>query len=156
MHEIFDTAIGRVSVEHSEGGIKEIHLGARGTATEPRSAIAKDLRRYFAGDPVDFSRYEVDLSGFTDFQRKVYGALRSVPRGEVRTYGELAREAGRPGAARAVGNAMARNPACIVIPCHRVVGTGGLGGFTGGLAWKRKLLRLEGALESAERAKERR
>lgn len=152
MREVFDTAIGRVSVEHSDGRIREVHLGVRGRAREPRSEIARDLWRYFSGEAVDFGRYEVDLSDCTEFQRNVYAALRRVPRGEVRTYGEIAREAGRPGAARAVGNAMARNPACIVIPCHRVVATDGLGGFTGGLGWKRKLLRLEGSLDSASRA----
>ena len=95
--------------------------------------------------PVDFSRVPVDLAGFTAFERRVLEATRDIPRGEVRTYGEVAQATGRPRAARAVGNALNKNSACIVIPCHRVVASGGLGGFGGGLHVKRYLLELEGA-----------
>jgi methylated-DNA-[protein]-cysteine S-methyltransferase len=81
-------------------------------------------------------------SGFAGSVLRLCGRIRP---GEVRTYGELARAAGRPGAARAVGQVMAKNPLPLVIPCHRVVGAGGrLGGYTGGLAWKEFLLAREG------------
>ena len=147
MTEILETPLGRVSVEHAKGIVQEIHLGVRRRSTAPNSPIARDLSRYFAGKPVDLGGYRVNLFGFTEFERKVYEATRKIPPGEVRTYGEIAAAIGNAGASRAVGNALAKNPACIVIPCHRVVGTNGLGGFTGGLEWKRRLLRLEGALE---------
>lgn len=80
----------------------------------------------------------------TEFQRSVWALLREIPGGEVRTYGELARRLGRPGAARAVGQACNRNPIPILIPCHRVVGRGGsLTGYAGGTALKAELLAFE-------------
>ncbi len=147
MAEILNTPLGRVRVDHADGVVREIHLGTRRRPTDVRTPVAKDLARYFSGETVDFDRYSVDLSGFTEFERQVYVATRSIPAGELRTYGEIANAIGRPHASRAVGNALGKNPACIVIPCHRVVATNGLGGFTGGIAWKTKLLRLEGALK---------
>ncbi len=146
MKETLQTSIGSVQLQTDGGVVREIHLGARGRPHPADSPIARDLARYFSGEAVDFGGYDVDLSGFTEFERKVYAATRRIPPGEVRTYGEIARAIGKPGASRAVGNALGKNPACIVIPCHRVVASDGLGGFTGGLAWKRRLLRLEGSL----------
>lgn len=101
---------------------------------------------YFAGRPADLSGITLDLAGCTPFQRRVYRALRTVPRGRTVTYGELARRLGAPGAARAVAGAMARNPVPLVIPCHRVMAAGGLGGFSaaGGTDLKRRMLVLEG------------
>jgi O-6-methylguanine DNA methyltransferase len=88
----------------------------------------------------------LDLSGLTDFQQKVLGALRSIPRGEVRTYRWLARRAGRPRAVRAAGNVMARNPIPFILPCHRVVpSAGGIGNYGLGRRMKRDLLIREGA-----------
>lgn len=102
------------------------------------------LRRYFDGSPVDFSAIALDLTGLTAFRRSVYGRLRRLPRGQTTTYGELARDIGSPAAARAVGAAMAANPLCIVVPCHRVIGANGqLTGFGGGLPLKRRMLALE-------------
>lgn len=110
-------------------------------------ALRRLMERYFAGEAVDLSGVALDLDGATAFQRTVLDLVRAIPRGHVRTYGEVAAVAGRPGAARAVGGVMATNPVCIVIPCHRVVGSdGGLGGFGGGPAMKRRLLEMEGAL----------
>ncbi|MGE0756040.1 MAG: methylated-DNA--[protein]-cysteine S-methyltransferase [Pirellulaceae bacterium] len=118
--------------------------------TEPtpfaRDLIAR-LRAFVqrAGD--DFRDVTLHLTGYTDFQRAVVDCCRAIPVGETRTYGELARCAGRPGAARAVGQVMACNRFPIVVPCHRVVASnGGLGGFSArdGLNLKRRLLRLEG------------
>jgi len=99
------------------------------------------LRRAFGGP--------VDLERAGPFEKEVLAALRRIPAGEVRTYGEIARAVGQPGAARAVGAACARNPVPLLIPCHRVVRSdGGLGGYslTGGVGLKRRLLDAEGAL----------
>ncbi|HPW65143.1 MAG TPA: MGMT family protein, partial [Candidatus Omnitrophota bacterium] len=92
-------------------------------------------------------RAKLDLSSCTPFQKKIYRTLRNVPAGRKITYGDLARRAGHPGAARAVGSAMNRNPLPVVIPCHRVVpATGGIGHYSVGVAWKRFLLSCEGVL----------
>ena len=146
MKEILQTPIGSVVVQTDGGLVREVHLGTRGRPQAVRTPVARDLARYFTGESVDFDGYDVDLSDYTEFERRVYAATRRIPPGEVRTYGDIARAIGKPGASRAVGNALGKNPACIVIPCHRVVASNGLGGFTGGLEWKKKLLRLEGSL----------
>lgn len=83
-------------------------------------------------------------AGGTAFQRAVWDALRAIPRGATRTYAELARALGRPGATRAVGGAAGANPLPVIVPCHRLVSADGLGGFSGGVAIKRALLALEG------------
>ena len=85
----------------------------------------------------------IDIRG-TVFQRKVWDELRRIPRGETRTYTEIARAIGAPGAVRAVGSACGANPVALVVPCHRAVRTdGGLGGYAWGLPRKKKLLALE-------------
>ena len=107
--------------------------------------LAEDLRRYFAGDRVDLRRHPIDLSELPPFCRRALLAARSIPYGQTRSYRWVARRAGSPAAARAAGQAMARNPIPLVVPCHRVLGAGGaLTGFGGGLATKRALLELEG------------
>ncbi|MBN1570762.1 MAG: MGMT family protein [Acidobacteria bacterium] len=94
----------------------------------------------------EYSAVPIDLAGLSEFQLKVLKALRRVPRGKVCTYAELALKAGRPGAARAIGNAMARNPVPLLIPCHRVVpSSGGIGNFGLGIWRKRELLNREAA-----------
>ena len=104
------------------------------------------LRRYFEGQEVAFDE-PLDLSQATPFQRRVWQAVREIPRGETRSYGEIARLVDAPRAARAVGQALAANPLPIVIPCHRVINSdGGLGGFGGRVELKRRLLELEGAI----------
>jgi methylated-DNA-[protein]-cysteine S-methyltransferase len=103
------------------------------------------LRRYFAGEPVSLADVPVDLEYETPFFERCARALRAVPRGEVVTYGELAALAGAPGAARAAGTFCARNRLSLFVPCHRVVAAGGLGSYGSlGLAYKRRLLELEG------------
>jgi len=110
--------------------------------------LSYDLIRYFEGDVVDFSDYEVDLSRLTDFEQKVLSYVRKIPHGSVVTYSELAERIKCPKAARAVGNALRKNPALVVIPCHRVVakggGVGGVGGYLLGSDVKRLLLEMEG------------
>ena len=104
----------------------------------------RQLKEYFAGQRTSFT-LALDVAG-TDFQRKVWQALLTIPFGETRSYAEIARQIGRPKAMRAVGAANGRNPLSIVAPCHRVIGTNGrLTGFAGGLDTKAFLLELEGA-----------
>jgi len=118
--------------------------GRRPAGAPPRSAVRAWLRAFLQGRGSDFpGRWE--LPGRSSFARRVYRRLCAVPAGRTLTYGELARRAGAPGAARAVGQIMARNPLPRVVPCHRVVATGGLGGYGGGLELKRALLEREGA-----------
>jgi len=104
--------------------------------------LSRDLGRYFRGENVSVE-VPLDLRGVGDFDRRVLAVLRSIPYGETRTYGWVARRIGCPGAARAVGGACGRNPCPVIIPCHRVVAAGGgLGGYSGGFPWKRYLLAL--------------
>jgi methylated-DNA-[protein]-cysteine S-methyltransferase len=107
--------------------------------------VLQRLHSYFAGEPTSFADVQLDLEGTTPFQRDAAEVLRSVPWGEVVTYGELAELAGYPRAARAAGTFCAHNRFSLFLPCHRVVGAGGIGGYGSlGVDYKRKLLRLEG------------
>ena len=111
-------------------------------------AVIERIRRHLGGEVQDFRGVAVDLRDVTPFFRQVYEAAREIPPGQTRTYGEIAKAVGQPNAAEEVGRAMARNPAPILIPCHRVAAAGGKpGGFSahGGRATKSKLLALEGA-----------
>jgi methylated-DNA-[protein]-cysteine S-methyltransferase len=111
--------------------------------------LVERLQAYFAGDDISFDDVPVDLEHETPFLERCARALREIPRGEVVTYGELAALAGAPGAARAAGSFCARNRLGLFVPCHRVVAAGGLGSYGSyGLDYKRRLLRLEGALAS--------
>jgi methylated-DNA-[protein]-cysteine S-methyltransferase len=111
-------------------------------------ACARQLADYFAGRRRTFD-LPLAPEG-TDFQRRIWREIAGVPYGATITYALLATRAGAPGAARAAGAATGRNPLAIVVPCHRIVATdGGLAGYAGGLARKRSLLALEGALEAA-------
>ena len=108
----------------------------------PVAVARRELGEYFAGQRREFT-VPVSLRG-TPFQERVWAALTGIPYGETISYGELARRVGQPTAARAVGSASGRNPVPIVIPCHRVVRSGGaLGGFSCGLELKERLLALE-------------
>jgi methylated-DNA-[protein]-cysteine S-methyltransferase len=107
--------------------------------------LADKLRRYFEGQVVAFDE-PLDPTIGTEFQRRVWAVTRSIPSGETRTYGQVARDAGSAAAARAVGQSMARNPWPILVPCHRVLGSdGSLTGFGGGVDMKRRMLEMEGA-----------
>jgi O-6-methylguanine DNA methyltransferase len=114
---------------------------------QSKSAVAllAQVRRQIAGDRT--AGVKVDLRGISPFARAVLEKAREIPRGEVRPYSWVAKEIGRPGAVRAVGSALARNPVPLVIPCHRVVRTdGSVGNYIFGSAAKRALLTAEGAL----------
>jgi len=108
------------------------------------AALGEALRRYLgAGAPLEWSG-ALDVRGLSEFQREVFDAVRAIPHAEVRTYGQVAKDVGRPRAVRAVGNALHRNPFPLVVPCHRVLREGGgLGGFACGVEAKRALLALE-------------
>ena len=104
--------------------------------------VRKALERYFAeGTPLP--SFPIDMSAGTPFQQTVWKALCSIPFGETRSYVQVARDVGKPLASRAVGGACGRNPVAILVPCHRVVAAGGLGGYGGGLDNKKILLDLE-------------
>ena len=113
------------------------------------SALVERLQGYFAGEDVSFDDVPVDLEHDTPFFDRCAQELRAIPRGEVVTYGELAALAGAPGAARAAGTFCARSRLGLFVPCHRVVSAGGLGSYGSyGIAYKKRLLALEGALAS--------
>lgn len=112
-------------------------------AAEFFERVEAELDGYFAGSRREFD-IPVKLAG-TAFQLRVWEALRAIPHGSTRTYADIAAELGNPKATRAVGAANGRNPICIIVPCHRVIATGGgLGGYSGTLERKRRLLELEG------------
>jgi methylated-DNA-[protein]-cysteine S-methyltransferase len=108
--------------------------------------LLDDLQRYAAGEPVNFSSVALNLDHLTPFGRRIIANCRRIPFGQTRSYGELAAACGSPGAARAVGQAMAKNRYPLIVPCHRVLASGGkIGGFSApdGLRTKRRLLALE-------------
>jgi methylated-DNA-[protein]-cysteine S-methyltransferase len=168
-HALFPTAIGAVGVAWSARGLVALALPERDDAATEKRLIAKShsagkaappqpiadaialIRKYCAGERVDFSSVPLDLSGIDSERQRIYETMRALAFGETTTYGALARQAGAPEsdweAAQRVGAAMGRNPIPIVVPCHRVLAAGGKpGGFSayGGTATKEKLLALEG------------
>ncbi|HTO30404.1 MAG TPA: methylated-DNA--[protein]-cysteine S-methyltransferase [Pararhizobium sp.] len=165
-YHIFETAGGWCGIAWNEIGVTRFQLPTRSTeATErtmlrrvpgaerstPTPAIADIIaavKRYFDGETIDFSDVQLDLEGQEEFFRQIYAALRRVGWGHTTTYGTLAKELGAgPQAARDVGQAMAKNPVPLIIPCHRVLAAGGkVGGFSapGGATAKVHMLELEG------------
>jgi methylated-DNA-[protein]-cysteine S-methyltransferase len=161
-HAIFYTEFGWVAIAGSEEGLSRItlpqptpekaqaYIAALLPQSVARTSFFDDLilrlQLYFKGERVNFPD-ALDLSATTTFQRDVWRIARSIPYGETRTYGWIARGIGKPRAGRAVGQALGRNRFPIVVPCHRVVGAGGsLIGFSNGLEMKRRLIDLEGSL----------
>jgi methylated-DNA-[protein]-cysteine S-methyltransferase len=159
---VCETCLGWMGIIGSKDGLKRVILplkskkevldqvagcgcGANNHNSGYLTDVADRLKRYFNGETEDFTD-RLDLSGTTGFQQRVWRLVRNIPRGETRSYGWVARQIGSPKAARAVGQAMGRNPLPIIIPCHRVISSDGkLGGFGGGLEIKRFLLDLEQA-----------
>jgi O-6-methylguanine DNA methyltransferase len=133
---------GERLIEHSHPSpVRRLENGGGGHPLVDR------FRAYFAGARDDFADVEVDADEGTELEAALLEAARRIPYGEVVTYGELAALAGRPRAPRAAGTFCARNRFGLVVPCHRVVGANDLGGYGSlGLAYKRRLLELEGAL----------
>jgi methylated-DNA-[protein]-cysteine S-methyltransferase len=137
----------------SDGRVVEIDHPRPGREAGGRHELAERLAAWFAGSRDDFAGVELELDWCTPFQRALVDALRAVPYGETVTYGELAALAGRPGAARAAGALCATNRFAVIVPCHRVVAAGGLGGYGElGLAYKRRLLALEALWARAPRS----
>ena len=128
-------------VEKKGSLVKRIFFSPDAPAAAGR--LAEEIAAYMEkGGPCP--QAELDLSSCSDFQKEIYALVRAIPRGSVMTYGQVAALAGRPGASRAVGRAMATNPFAILIPCHRVLARDSLGGYAYGQEIKVKLLRLEG------------
>jgi methylated-DNA-[protein]-cysteine S-methyltransferase len=143
-----DTPIGQIVLE-SDGdvliGLRLPNAEGHGRRDEESPALkeaATQLEEYFAGERAEFD-LRMELDG-TPFQREVWSELSRIPYGETISYGELARRVGRPKGPRAVGQANGRNPIAIIVPCHRVLASNGIGGYGGGLTVKRALLALEG------------
>jgi methylated-DNA-[protein]-cysteine S-methyltransferase len=145
MH-IVRTPVGPVSISASQTSVHEIFFGTKkgekgGPANRLERVCARQLTEYLKGSRKKFV-LPLQPHG-SEFQKRVWSALRKVPHGHTVTYAQLARMAGKPRATRAVANALGKNPIPIVIPCHRVVSSVGIGGFSGGLWRKRTLLGLE-------------
>ncbi len=145
-----ETPVGRLDVTLSAAAIHGIAFGGKSPdGPVPRSVapllnrLRSQLREFFSGSRRDFDVPLDPQPPGTEFQAKVWEALCRVPVGQVISYSDLAKWAGRPGAARAAASACGANRIPILIPCHRAVAKGGLGGFGGGLTVKKKLLRLE-------------
>ena len=165
-YHVFDTVGGFCGIAWNTVGITRLQLPAENAAGTERNLLRRapdaelgkpppsvlgtvtDVKRYFAGERIDFSGVELDLAGQGEFFMRIYAAARRIGWGQTSTYGTLAKEIGLgPEAARGVGQAMANNPIPLIIPCHRVMAAGGkVGGFSapGGTTSKIRMLELEG------------
>jgi methylated-DNA-[protein]-cysteine S-methyltransferase len=145
---VVHSLVGPWGVEGNALGVSRIVLPhelphpSAGLAAPPVLEMAEALEAYFAGRRPTFDVPRVQAAA-TDFQSDCWRALETIAHGDVRTYGEVALMIGRPRAARAIGNAVHVNPWPIVVPCHRVVASNGIGGYGGGVAVKEYLLELE-------------
>jgi methylated-DNA-[protein]-cysteine S-methyltransferase len=143
---VIDSPIGDLSLAVDDAGLCRLNFGRVDRHLEPDPLLTEteeQLKAYFAGELTEFT-VPLSVRGGSEFERAVWAQLSRIPYGEMRTYGEVAKIVGDPGAARAVGVACNRNPIAVVVPCHRVVGAGGkMVGFGGGIPLKRHLLELE-------------
>jgi len=148
------TRLGTFYLEATDQGLSKLEFPSQ-KAKQKLHALPSDSKSlqqarkllvdYAKGKKVSFLKLKLDLSGFTSFERRVLKALEHVKYGKVSTYSDLAKKSKSPKAARAVGSVMRKNRIPVLIPCHRVVRSGGeLGGYSQGLAWKKRLLELEG------------
>lgn len=164
---LFDTAVGACGIAWNASAVTGVQLpdltreatrarmarryGEAAEATPPAfvEAVIGRIRDLLRGGRDDLADVALDLDGLPAFHRRVYDITRAIPPGETLTYGEVAARLGEPGAARAVGHALGRNPFPIIIPCHRVLAADGrMHGFSapGGTTTKRRLLAIEGAV----------
>lgn len=159
MRLLISSPVGPLLAEYGSEGVRSLRFWPQGehppagTRDEPAPddslgrQVVRELREYFAGERRDFT-LPLAPSG-TEFQQGVWAALRRIPFGDTRSYADLAREVGVPKGPRAVGQANGRNPIPVIVPCHRVLASGGkLGGYSSGLEVKRWLLRHEGVHEA--------
>jgi len=138
---VYVRSLGRyIMVEWSGPKVKRVYFSE--VAPEACSNLAEEIAAFLVGR-APCPQVDLDLSRCSEFKKRIYDVVQAIPRGETMTYGEIADAAGRPGAARAVGQTMACNPFAILVPCHRVIAKNGLGGFAWGLELKEKLQRLE-------------
>ena len=152
---VVKTPIGPIELTYGASAITGIRLldstikSSKAPKDAPEFArnAARALELHLGGTPQDFGDLPLDLGNLPPFHARVYEASRKIPSGKMVTYGELAARAGSPGAARAVGQAMAKNPFFVVVPCHRIGDPSKLGGFSapGGVVTKRRMLEIEGA-----------
>jgi methylated-DNA-[protein]-cysteine S-methyltransferase len=153
-YKILKSPVGALKLVSSEQGLAAILWENDNLKRLPLSSLQEDINHpillaaesqlndYFAGKLKQFS-LQLDAKG-TPFQKQVWQALSTIPFGETRTYGQIAKQIGNPKAVRAVGAANSRNPISIIVPCHRVIGSNGkLTGFAGGLDIKAYLLAIE-------------
>jgi methylated-DNA-[protein]-cysteine S-methyltransferase len=145
----YDTSLGRIAIAEENGKITNLILPGEFVSPEMRMEETETLKKA-AGQLMEYLQgkrtvFDMPLAPEgTAFQRQVWEALLEIPYGETYSYGKLARDIGKPGAARAVGMANNRNPIPVIIPCHRVIGAdGSLTGYGGGLPMKERLLALE-------------
>jgi len=144
---VYETGWGKVVITADDEAVTAIRFGEPAAVTEyGQSALAdraaQQLEEYFAGERIEFTA-PLNPRG-TEFQKRVWAALREIPYGQTRSYRQIAERIGCPSACRAVGLANAKNPIWIMIPCHRVVGSdGSLTGYAGGLPLKQRLLDIE-------------
>ncbi|MDP2877711.1 MAG: methylated-DNA--[protein]-cysteine S-methyltransferase, partial [Holophaga sp.] len=148
----FETELGWIALAWSPHGLRMLRFTGPERplveASQPPGWVMESisaLSRFLAGESAAFQNIPLDLSGLTPFTQRVLEVLRHTRPGEILTYGHLARLAGSPGASRAVGQVMAKNPLPILIPCHRVVAANGPGGFSlfGSLETKERLMAIE-------------
>jgi len=145
-----DTPKGVFLILFHPGGIYRVYFPGREPEVDypagrvPWSNLPEDLNRYLTGKAVDWSKYPLDTAGYRPFTATLLDTIRRIPHGQVCTYREAAEQAGSPLAWRAAGQALKANRHPILVPCHRVVASGGkLGGFSGPPGWKKMLLELE-------------
>ena len=139
---------GPLGITVSDAGVRAVDFGHAAPAADdgdPDGEVAAAIEAYCAGEVARLAEVPVDLDGLPPFRRAVLDALHGLPAGELISYGKLGAEVGRPGAGRAVGQAVGTNPVPVIVPCHRVIASdGSIGGFGGGLDIKRRLLAHEG------------
>lgn len=165
-YTLFDTDLGPIAIAWSSRGISALELAAEKTedtvyrlrANRPNTypaapparvqEVITRIQKHLRGETQDFSNIPLDLHPQSTFYQAVYEITRAIPAGKTRTYGDIATQLGKPNAARAVGQALAKNPILLLMPCHRVLGSKGAAtGFSapGGVETKKRLLALEKA-----------
>lgn len=159
---VFETKLGWMALASRGQGVSHVLLPAKSKAKVEKKideitggkydssrslmALESDMIRYMGGRFVDFSKYSLDFTYSSGFQKSVWFAVKEIPFGRTMTYKQVAEKLGNPKLSHAVGGALNKNPLPILIPCHRVIGDKDMGGYVGGKALKKSLLKMEGIL----------